>query len=112
MLVSCLVYSSTLKMGTICSLEMSLDFHRNTRYCNSEDRTLYNNRCGNLKSNMSDCCSESRFCFCELCSVLMILVSPSETWNKTAAAPCPVLIARLNGVSGNRFFFRKYEPDT
>jgi hypothetical protein len=107
MLVSCLAYSSTLTTGAICSFEMSLDFHRNTRFCNSEDISLYNHRCGNLKSNMSDCCSESRFCFCELCSVLMILVSPFETWNKTVAAPCPVLIARLNVVSGNRFCLPK-----
>jgi hypothetical protein len=58
MLVSCFAYSSALKMEATCSSEMSLDFYRNTRYYNLEARTVYNHRCENLKSNMSDCCSE------------------------------------------------------
>jgi hypothetical protein len=39
-LVSCLTYSSTVKMGTICSSETSVDFQRTTRRYILEDRTL------------------------------------------------------------------------
>jgi hypothetical protein len=39
-LMSCSVYSPTLKMEVICSSEMSVDFHWTTRPCIPEDRTL------------------------------------------------------------------------
>jgi hypothetical protein len=40
MLVSCLAYSSILKMEAIRSSETSIDFHRTTRHYIREDRTL------------------------------------------------------------------------
>jgi hypothetical protein len=46
----CLVSSLTLKMGTICFSETSVDFHRTTWPYIPEDRTLRNHRCENLKS--------------------------------------------------------------
>jgi hypothetical protein len=39
-LVSCLAYSSTLKMEAKCSSETSVDFQRTTRHYIPEDRTL------------------------------------------------------------------------
>jgi hypothetical protein len=50
MLVSCLVYSSILKMGTICSSETLVDVHQTTRRYIIEDKTLHNNRLKNQKS--------------------------------------------------------------
>jgi hypothetical protein len=50
MLVSCLAYSSVLKMETICSSETSVDPQRATRRYIQEGRTLHNHRCQNLKS--------------------------------------------------------------
>jgi hypothetical protein len=50
MLVSCLVYSLTLKIEETCSSETSVDFQRTKRRYIPEDRTLLNHRCGNLKS--------------------------------------------------------------
>jgi hypothetical protein len=49
-LVSCLAYSSTLKMEATCSSETSADFQRTTRRYISEDRTVHNHGCENLKS--------------------------------------------------------------
>jgi hypothetical protein len=53
MLVSCLAYSSTLKMEAIRPSETSDDFHRITRRFISEDKTLHSDRCENLQSNLS-----------------------------------------------------------
>jgi hypothetical protein len=53
MLVSCLAYSSIMKMEAKCSSETSVDFQRTTRRYITEDITLPNNRCENLKSNRS-----------------------------------------------------------
>jgi hypothetical protein len=39
-LVSCLAYSSTLKVETICSSGTSVDLQQTTRHCISEDSTL------------------------------------------------------------------------
>jgi hypothetical protein len=50
MLVSCLSYSSTLKMEATCSPGTSVDFQRASRRHIPEDRTLHNHRCQNLKS--------------------------------------------------------------
>jgi hypothetical protein len=50
MLVSCLAYSSTLKMEVTCSSGMSVDFHHNTWRYIPEDRTLQSHCCENLKS--------------------------------------------------------------
>jgi hypothetical protein len=41
MLVSCLTYSSTLKMDAICSSETCVEFHRTTRHYIPEGRTLF-----------------------------------------------------------------------
>jgi hypothetical protein len=49
-LVSCSASSSALKMEAICSFESYVDFHRTTRRCIPEDRTLLNHRCENIKS--------------------------------------------------------------
>jgi hypothetical protein len=49
LLVSCLGYSSSLKMET-CSSEMSVDFQQTTRRYILEDRTLHNYGCENLLS--------------------------------------------------------------
>jgi hypothetical protein len=51
LLVSCLAYSSTLKMVEIRSSETS-GFLRTRRCYNSEDRDLHNQLCENLKSNL------------------------------------------------------------
>jgi hypothetical protein len=50
---SCLDYSSTLTMETLCSSETSVDFQRYTRRY-FPNRTLLNHRCENLKSYFSD----------------------------------------------------------
>jgi hypothetical protein len=44
MLVSCFVYSSTLKMRVTCSSETSVDFHRTTRLYIRKHITLRNHR--------------------------------------------------------------------
>jgi hypothetical protein len=44
--------SSTLKMKAICSSETSVDTQQTTRRHIPEDDTLYNHRCGNIKSYM------------------------------------------------------------
>jgi hypothetical protein len=46
---SCLAYSLTLNMGTICSSERSADFHRTTRHYISEYRILHTHRYKKLK---------------------------------------------------------------
>jgi hypothetical protein len=48
-LVSCLTYSSTLKMEVTCSSDTSVDLQRTTRRYIPEDWTLHNHRCENLK---------------------------------------------------------------
>jgi hypothetical protein len=50
MLVSCLAYSSTLKMEAICFSKMSVDFQHTTWPYAPEDSTLHNHHCENLKS--------------------------------------------------------------
>jgi hypothetical protein len=49
-LVSCLAYSSTLKMKATCSSETSVDFQRITRRYIPDDRTIHYHRRENLKS--------------------------------------------------------------
>jgi hypothetical protein len=49
-LVSCSAYSSTRKMEAICSSVTSVCFQRTTQCYISEDGTLHNYRCENLKS--------------------------------------------------------------
>jgi hypothetical protein len=49
-LVSCLAYSFSMKMEATCSSVTSVDFQWTTRYDISEDRTLHNHCCENLKS--------------------------------------------------------------
>jgi hypothetical protein len=49
--VSCLAYSSVLKMEVTCSFEITADFQRTTRHYIPEQRTLHNHRCENLKSS-------------------------------------------------------------
>jgi hypothetical protein len=50
MMVSCLIYSSNLKMEATCSSVTSVDFHRTTWHYIPEDRTLDNHCWANLKS--------------------------------------------------------------
>jgi hypothetical protein len=45
-------YYSTLNMESICSPEMSVDFQRTTRRYITEDRSLHNHRCENLRSHI------------------------------------------------------------
>jgi hypothetical protein len=49
MLVSCIAYSSTLKMEAMCSSETSGYFQRTTHRYIPENRTLHNHSCENLK---------------------------------------------------------------
>jgi hypothetical protein len=49
-LVSCSVYSSTLKMEAIYSSDTSVEFQRTTSRFIPEGSTLHNHRCENLKS--------------------------------------------------------------
>jgi hypothetical protein len=46
----CVAYSSTLKMEATYSSETSVDFQRTIRRYITEDRTVHNHRCDNLKS--------------------------------------------------------------
>jgi hypothetical protein len=50
-LVSCLTYSSTMKIVETCSSETSINFQRSTRCYIPEDRILHNNSSENLKSH-------------------------------------------------------------
>jgi hypothetical protein len=54
-LLSCMAYTSTLKMEAICSSESSVDFQRTTRRYITEYRTLRHHHCENLKSNILFC---------------------------------------------------------
>jgi hypothetical protein len=49
-LVSCLAYSSTMKMEVTRTSEISFDFPRATQCYIPEDRSFHNRRCGNLNS--------------------------------------------------------------
>jgi hypothetical protein len=49
-LVSCLAYSSTLKMEETCPSETLVDFQQTTQCYIPEDRSLHNHCCENLKS--------------------------------------------------------------
>jgi hypothetical protein len=51
-LVSCLAYSSTLKLEATRSSETSADFQRATRRYIPQHRTIHNHRCENLKCYM------------------------------------------------------------
>jgi hypothetical protein len=53
MLVSCMVYSATLKMEATSSSETSVDFQWTTRRYIPENRTLHNHHCGILKSSIN-----------------------------------------------------------
>jgi hypothetical protein len=57
MLVSCLVYSSTLKIEAACPSETLIDFQLTTRHFISQDRILYNYRCENNKSHTIYLCN-------------------------------------------------------
>jgi hypothetical protein len=52
-LVSCLAYSSTLKIKATYSYEMSVGFQRSTRHFVTEDKILPNHCCQNFKFYMS-----------------------------------------------------------
>jgi hypothetical protein len=53
-LVSCLAYSSILRMAAISSSETYADFHRTTWCCIREYRTLQLHRCKNLRTKTLD----------------------------------------------------------
>jgi hypothetical protein len=48
LLVSCLAYSSTLKMYATCSFEALVDFHRTTWRYIPDNEILHNHPCENL----------------------------------------------------------------
>jgi hypothetical protein len=48
-LVSCLAYSSALKIEVICSSEISIDFDGTTQSYIPKDRILHTHRCENFK---------------------------------------------------------------
>jgi hypothetical protein len=50
LLVSCLAYSSILKMEATCSPEMSVDFQRITWRYIPDDKILHNHLCQNQKT--------------------------------------------------------------
>jgi hypothetical protein len=50
MIISCLAYSSTLKMEAVCSSETSVDLHWTTRRYIPKDTTLHKHRCENLEA--------------------------------------------------------------
>jgi hypothetical protein len=52
--ISCLDFSSTIKMMEISSSETSVNFHRNTWRYTSEDTTRHSQRCDNHKPNIPD----------------------------------------------------------
>jgi hypothetical protein len=54
--VSCSAYFSALKMEAICFSETSIDFQRTTRRYITEESTLRNYRCENLKSYKKPSC--------------------------------------------------------
>jgi hypothetical protein len=56
MLVSCLAYSSTLKMESICSSKMLVDVQQTTQRYIPEDRTLHNHNSETLKSSITGHC--------------------------------------------------------
>jgi hypothetical protein len=56
MLVSCLAFSSVMKIEEICSSERSVAFHRNTRCYIPEDSSLYNHRYEDFKSYLRKQC--------------------------------------------------------
>jgi hypothetical protein len=61
-LVSCLVYSSNLKIVAIYSSEKSVDFQRTTQRYTPEDRTLRNHSCKNpVSCNMDKVQYQTRF---------------------------------------------------
>jgi hypothetical protein len=64
MLISCLAYSSALRIEATGSSETSADFQQSTRRYILEDRTLHNHRCENLKSYIMryTCCSLLSHC--------------------------------------------------
>jgi hypothetical protein len=84
MLVSWVAYSSTLKMEAICSSETSVDTQRTTRRYISEDSTLHDHRCENLKScnfYFVHCCQDHMnwFTFTVLyCYLLGLLFNPGD----------------------------------
>jgi hypothetical protein len=52
MLISCLAYSSTLKIRAVGTSETSVDFHRTSPCYIPEDKILRSHRCENLKSKI------------------------------------------------------------
>jgi hypothetical protein len=55
-LVSCLAYSSTLKMDATCSSKTSVDFQRTTRCYISENKTLHKGHCSLIMSLLTFLC--------------------------------------------------------
>jgi hypothetical protein len=64
LLVTCLVYSASLKMGAVSCSEILVDLYQTTWYCIPVDRTLHNHCCENLKTAyMTDFVSSVGFFF-------------------------------------------------
>jgi hypothetical protein len=53
LLVSCLAFSSTLKLVAVRSSKISMNFYQTIRRYIPEDSTLHSHRYANLKSNTS-----------------------------------------------------------
>jgi hypothetical protein len=66
--VSCLLYSSALKIEAICSSETSADFQRTIQRHIPDGSTLHNHRCENLRSYLFQKCPLIHAC----CSVLEV----------------------------------------
>jgi hypothetical protein len=82
-LVSCLAYSSTVKMEAKCSSETSVDIQRTTRCYIPEDGILHNHRCENLKyygaSSISYPRHKREFQRYEIYSVLLSMCTVAAT---------------------------------
>jgi hypothetical protein len=75
LLVSCLAYSSTLKMEVTCSFEILVDFERTARCSIPEVRSLHNFCCENLRSYVP----QYMYSYKQIYSVSLILCTERYT---------------------------------
>jgi hypothetical protein len=89
-LVSCLVYSSSVKMEAKCSSETSVDFQGTTRRYIPEDDTLHNHRCENLRS------------YIFISSVRMKNVLQRKIWYRYKSTDLPCVMCSTSSGCGRR----------